>query len=373
MYLEKICTENFRNIQTHEIKFSKGVNLLSGNNGQGKTNLLEAIYFLSNLKSFRKAKRNNLATWGTTRFGLRGNFIDEESGEGTSLEVVCDQGKSQYRIDGEQVNRVESYLSQLAVMAFHPDSLSVLKGGPVFRRMFIDRGLFCENRKHLALLKNYNQVVAERRWILKNGKLSLLEVWDEKLVDLGVKLTMARHSYCQRLNGEVKKVKPPPGEVDLVRLVYRSSIKNGLEEGEVVEEDLRMSFVGRLKKMAQEEQRRGTTLVGPHRDEFEIFTGEKELSNFGSQGQQRGALLCLMMAQAILANGGEAGFPLLIFDDVMSELDEGRMEWVQNVLQNMRNQVFLSALRPLYVRNHFGTIRRFTVHQGEIDPVSVAA
>ncbi len=373
MHLEKICTENFRNIQTHEIKFSKGVNLLSGKNGQGKTNLLEAIYFLSNLKSFRRVKRNNLATWGATRFGLRGHLIDEETGEGTSLEVVCDQGKSQYRIDGEQVNRVEHYLSRVPVMAFHPDSLSILKGGPVFRRMFIDRGLFCENRKHLALLRNYNQVVAERRWILKNRKSSLLDVWDEKLVDLGVTLTLARHSYCRRLNAEVKKVKPPPGETDLVRLVYRSSIQKDPEDEEVVEENLRRGFWDRLKQLRQEEERRGTNLVGPHRDEFEILTGEKELSRFGSQGQQRGALLCLMMAQALLANSGEAGFPLLIFDDVMSELDEGRMEWVQNVLQNMHNQVFVSALQPLYVKNHFGTIRRFTVHQGEIDPVSVAA
>ena len=197
MYLAKLHIENFRNIRTYKVKFSEGPNLITGMNGQGKSNLLEAIYFLGNLKSFRGAKRSSPTQWGCTKFGLRGEFIFPETGKTLSLEAVCDKGKAQYRINGTATESVEDYLSRVCTIAFHPDSLSILKGGPTHRRMFVDRGIFHENKEHLRALKEYNRVLTERRWILKNRKDSILGVWTEKLIQLGVKVATKRQDYLR--------------------------------------------------------------------------------------------------------------------------------------------------------------------------------
>jgi DNA replication and repair protein RecF len=372
MFLEKLYTENFRNIQTHEIQFSKGINLISGDNGQGKTNLLEAIYFLSNLKSFRKSKRKDLRTWETNRFGVKGSVVHEKTGEKSILEAVCDQGKSQYRTNNHRVEVIEDYLSHLPVMAFHPDSLSVLKGGPALRRMFIDRGIFGEDRNHLSILKGYNRVLAERRWILKNRRRELIDVWNEKLVDLGVKLTAARGKYSRRLNNETRKVELPPGETAHAEIRYCPSIMAFPEKG-AFEEELRTVFFSRIKNLLEEEEKRGISMVGPHRDEFLIYSGGRDLSTYGSQGQQKGALLCIILGQSNLAAQGKSGDPLMIFDDVMSELDGSRVEWIRGVLETMGNQIFISALEKISLRNRLGVGKKFIVRQGKIEPVGVAA
>ena len=373
MFLEKLYTENFRNILTHEIQFSKGINLILGGNGQGKTNILEAIYFLSNLKSFRNAKRRDLTTWEKSRFGVRGSVVDERTGEKSILEAVCDNRKGQYRTDNQRVEFVEDYLSRLLVMAFHPDSLAALKGRPALRRMLIDRGVFSENRNHLSVLKGYNRVLAERRWILKNRRRDLIDVWNEKLIDLGAKLTVSRESYCRRLNDEIGKVELPPQETVHAEIRYRPSVADSPEGGVLGEEGLRGVFADRLKKLIEEEERRGVSMVGPHRDEFMIYSGGRDLSIYGSQGQQKGALLCIMLGQSSLAALGKYGDPLLIFDDVMSELDGSRTEWIRGVLATMGNQVFISALERISLRNRLGAGKKFVVHQGNIEPVEAAA
>ena len=372
MFLERLYTENFRNIRTHEIQFSRGINLISGDNGQGKTNLLEAIYFLSNLKSFRNSKRKDLRTWDTNRFGVRGSVVNERTGEKSILEAVCGQGKSQYRTNSCRVEVIEDYLSHLLVLAFHPDSLSVLKGGPALRRMFIDRGIFGEDRNHLSILKGYNRVLAERRWILKNRRRGLIDVWNEKLIDLGVKLTVSRGKYCRRLNDEIGKVELPPGETVPAEVRYYPSIMDFPEKG-VLEEELRRGFASQLKNLVAEEERRGISMVGPHRDEFLIYSGDRDLSTYGSQGQQKGALLCIMLGQSNLAALGKSGDPLLIFDDVMSELDGSRIEWIRGVLETMGNQVFISTLERISLRNRLGCGKKFTVHQGKIELIEAAA
>ena len=372
MFLEKLYTENFRNIQTHEIQFSRGINLISGDNGQGKTNLLEAIYFLSSLKSFRNSQRKDLRTWETNRFGVRGLVVNEKTGEKSILEAVCDQGKSQYRTNNHRVEVIADYLSRLLVMAFHPDSLSVIKGGPALRRMFIDRGIFGEDRNYLSILKGYNRVLAERRWILKNRRRELIDVWNEKLIDLGVKLTAARGKYSRRLNDEIKKLELPPGETAHAEVRYCPSIMAFPEKG-AFEDELRTVFASQLKNLLEEEVKRGISMVGPHRDEFLIYSGGRDLSTYGSQGQQKGALLCIMLGQSNLAALGTSGDPLLIFDDVMSELDGSRVEWIRGVLETMGNQIFISALERISLRNRLGRGKKFVVRQGKIEPIESAA
>ncbi|MBI2880612.1 MAG: DNA replication and repair protein RecF [Candidatus Tectomicrobia bacterium] len=372
MYLEKLYTENFRNVQTREIRFSRGINLFFGNNGQGKTNLLEAVYFLGNLKSFRKARRNQLLMWDQDRFGLKGIATDEKTGEKASLETIYNQGRTQSRIDGEEVGRLEDYLSRMPVVAFHPESLSVLKGGPAFRRAFIDRGIFWEDRSHLPLLKGYNRVLAERRWILKNGRRSMLEVWNRRLADMAVDLALARASYCGRLNREMGGQSSFPGEAGPVELRYRPSVEVDAGGGKPLE-DLKRRIRERVEAQIGGGEGQGASQAGPHRDEFRVFGAGRDLAEFGSQGQQREALLRLVLAQAALAGRGEAGAPLLVLDDVMSELDRGRAEWLHRALESVQSQVFISALEPIPLRGRSGAAWKFAVRRGEIEQTEAAA
>ena len=374
MHLKKLYAENFRNLQINEIEFSEGANLIIGMNGQGKSNLLEAVYFLGNLKSFRDARRANLTRWGSDRFGLRGEFVSQTTGRGFSLGVICERGRAQYNINENTAESVEDFLSQVRVMAFHPDSLSVLKGGPGRRRMFIDRGIFSQRREHLRTLKEYNRVLAERRWILKNRKKSILGVWTEKLIELGVKTAMMRRDYCHRLNETVLEMEQSPGEEEPPQIEYLSSIP-GLDDGGPgsTEETHRQAFSRRLEEAVEEEQRRGQTLTGPHRDDFLISAGGRDLSKFGSQGQQKAALLSMILAQSDLAGQGEAGMPILLFDDVASELDASRVEWVCHILASRGNQVFVSALETVPIRTMSGLVRTLLVRRGETKVIEAAA
>ena len=373
MHLKKLYTENFRNLQTNEIEFLEGANLIIGMNGQGKSNLLEAVYFLGNLKSFRDARRANLTQWGSDRFGLRGEFVSQKTGRGFSLEAICEQGRSQYNINGNTVESVEEFLSQIRVMAFHPDSFSVLKGGPGRRRMFIDRGIFGQRREHLRILKEYNRVLAERRWILKNRKESILGVWTEKLIELGVKVAMMRRNYCHQLNETVLEMEQPPGEAEPPRIEYLPSIPGLNGNSGSTEETYRHAFSTRLEGAAEEERRRGQTLTGPHRDDFIISASGRDLSRFGSQGQQKAALLSMILAQSELAGQGQAGTPILLFDDVASELDAARVEWVCHTLASRSNQVFVSALEAVPFRTMSGLVRALFVCRGEAKVIEAAA
>lgn len=374
MHLSKLHIENFRNIQTYKIKFSEGLNLITGMNGQGKSNLLEAIYFLGNLKSFRGAKRSNLTQWGCNKFGLRGEFISSEKGKKLSLEAVYDRGKAQYRINGVTTESVENYLSRVCTIAFHPDSLSVLKGGPIHRRMFIDRGIFHEKKEHLHALKEYNRVLAERRWILKNRKDSILGVWTEKLIQLGIKVAIKRRDYCQRLNERVLTMESPPGGDEPPQIKYLPSIP-GLKDGPDAndEKKTRESFLKRLEETKEEEQRRGQTLTGPHRDDLTVWIGGRDLSRFGSQGQQKAALLSLITAQSDLVSQCGTGTPIMIFDDVTSELDGLRVEWVCHALASRGNQVFISSVEAVPIQKITGLTKALLVRRGEMVEVESAA
>jgi DNA replication and repair protein RecF len=346
MQLNSLELQGYRNYDSLKLSTEGGVNIFIGPNAQGKTNLIEAIHVLSLTKSHRTSKDKELIGWNQSAATIKAQ-MERKYGE-VSLELQLSAQGKKAKINGLEQRKLSSFVGTLNVVLFAPEDLDIVKGAPGVRRRFMDMEIGQVHPGYLYDMQQYQRILQQRNNYLKSTDLSkaspeMLEVWNEQLVTSGVKMMQKRENFIVQLQKWAEKIHAGiTGGNEHLTVTYRPSF--GSSTGDVNQDhsSLFEQFMLKLSQGKDQEFRRGMTLVGPHRDDLSFAINGKDVQSFGSQGQQRTAALSLKLAELELMHEEIGEYPLLLLDDVLSELDQTRQTQLIETFQS-RVQTFITT------------------------------
>lgn len=327
MFVKKLELLGFRNYKSEEFEFLPGTNILYGNNAQGKTNALEALYLFSIGKSFRTQQDRELINFDESYTRIRVEFDDAVRTNEIEIVIRRDR-KKQIKINEIPISKMGDLIGKFCVILFSPDELNLTKGSPNARRKFLDIALSQMSPKYYHILRRYNKVLEQRNNLVKrmrfttdNSAKETLFVWNEKLAEYGMAIIEYRKNFVEKLYQFSKEIhREISGEKFEIR--YKTAFVTKDE------------FKEKLNNSIDKEIEQGFTLYGPHRDDFDIYTDGKDLKTYGSQGQHRSAVLALKLAQADMVYEDTGEYPVLLLDDIMSELDSERRAYLVGKIKN---------------------------------------
>lgn len=317
MYLKNIKLKNFRNYSSIDINFYNGINILYGKNGNGKTNLLEAIYFLALTKSHRTFVDNNLIKNSENFLFVKGEVLDNDIP--TILEVYMKDGKKILKKDNNLIRRITDYINTFNIIIFHPDDLEIIKGSPDTRRRFLNIEISQVYTEYLDIIANYNKILKIRNNYLKEKNIdsNYLDVITDKLTEISIQIYLIRNKYIQRINDHISKIYKDLAETNGLKINYKTSIDIDFKNTDNLKDKLKDFYNSKLEN----DIKYGTTRYGPHKDDFEFTVNGKNLKFFGSQGQQRMAILAFKLSEIEILLKYKNKKPIILLDDVFSELD----------------------------------------------------
>ncbi|RJQ53198.1 MAG: DNA replication and repair protein RecF [Actinobacteria bacterium] len=319
MHIEEISLRNYRNYSSLTLALEPGLTVVSGDNGQGKTNLLEAICLLSGRSPIRFGGNSQLVRWGSETASVAGRARVGGVCPGLRVSISA----SGRRLDVNNTRARSLAQSPLQAALFCPDTLSLVKEGAQGRRDLVDGLLERLQPAYRRLRADYARVLRQRNKVLQHaGRDAELGPWDTQLVELGSRIALSRAALVRRAGPHVSA--SYAGLSGKAEPAAWARYESGLLEGDDEEESVAARFTARLRERRDEERARGVTVVGPHRDDVVLELGGRALREFGSQGEQRCAALALVLAEAGLLEESAGERPVLLLDDVLSELDEAR-------------------------------------------------
>lgn len=348
MKILELKTDGYRNLEKSDLKFSPGINFIYGKNAQGKTNLIESIWMFTGARSFRGTKDLNLINFERENARIEGKFFFE--GRNQEISVFFSQGKRKVFLNGIGKPYPTNIIGKFRVVVFSPVQLLLINGGPEVRRKFLDAAICQLKPTYVSKILKYNQVLKNRNAFLKelgnsdskknDYNSALLDVWDEKLSEIGALVTTERINYVKFLKEKSYKIY---GEISNQKEVFDIKYICALcknPEKNFSFSDLKKEFNLKLKKNYSSDLKSGFTNFGPHKDDIDIFVDKKRVKFFGSQGQMRSAALCLKLAEAEILEENIGEPPVILLDDVMSELDDLRKSYMINKIKG--KQVFIT-------------------------------
>jgi len=356
MRLTHLTLHNFRNYVRLDLDLPPGVSLLQGDNAQGKTNLLEAVYYLATSRSPHAGSDRELVNWLAAEqeplpYARLVGKVTRAAGE-SAIEITLTQQanngaryRKQIRLNGV-ARRAMDLLGQLNVVLFLPEDISLVSGSPSGRRRYLDAALCQIDPVYCRTLSRYNQIVTQRNALLRDlrergGDSGQLAFWDERLVEKGAYLVSRRWNALLSLDGLAHDLHGQlTGQTEQLRLRYAPSVEM---EGPADADSVREAFMGQLQELRRREIAAGMTLVGPHRDELRFLINEVDCGIYGSRGQQRTAALSLKLAEVGLMRRETGEQPVLLLDDVLSELDEHRRRFLVHTLENGVEQAIITT------------------------------
>ena len=357
MIIQSLELENFRNYGTLSVHFDSGTNILYGDNAQGKTNILEAVYLSATTKSHKGSKDKDLINFASEEAHIRTYVVKDGLENRVDMHLRKNKSKG-IAINGQKIKKAADLLGLLNVVFFSPEDLSIIKNGPSERRRFVDMELCQLDSVYLHNLNHYNKIVNQRNRLLKDlyanpGLKDTLFLWDSQLAAFGQKIIERRNTFISQLN----------------EIIYGLHLKltGGKEELQIVYEPdvLALDFEEKLQKCQERDIRLKQTSIGPHRDDFSFAVGTVDIRKFGSQGQQRTAALSLKLAEIELVKKMTKDVPLLLLDDVLSELDSNRQNYLLNSIGELQTIITCTGLEE-FVNNRFEINRVFKVSDGVI-------
>ena len=321
MFLSKLELNHYRNISKEKIKLCDKVNIFIGNNAQGKTNLLESIYILALTKSHRVGYENNIIQnnyEACTISGLLNNndFYNE-------LKILINTDKKKVFIDKKEIKKIASYISNMNVIMFCPNDLDIVKGNPQGRRNLLNIEISQLYPLYVNYLNEYNKILKNRNEYLKqlniNGMADTryLDILDEKLIDRGALIIEYRKKYLDYINSKIKDIYKNIMNIDDLTIVY----ENNLDINDYNLDKIKEKYTKKIKNNLKKEILQGMTLYGPHRDDFSFYLKDKDLKFYGSQGQQRLAIIAFKLSEVDIFKEEKGSSPILLLDDIFSELD----------------------------------------------------
>ena len=372
MRLTRLALRNFRNLGSQELEIPAAGVAIVGDNAQGKSNLLEAIYYLETFRSFRGARDEQLVAFGEGVFRVAGTLEAEEEGS-RPVEVAAAferKGKrKKVSVDGVEPERVGDALGRLAAVIFSPTDMELVSGGPGERRRFLDIVLSLSDPAYLRALQDFRRVLLRRNASLKDGlPPSVVAAWDQGLVRSGSAVMTARRRWIDGMCGAFREYYAAVSGGAGARIAYRCSVPlDGAATADEAEGAYREALLG----SGERERRMGTTVVGPHRDELLIRLEDEgddlDVRDFGSGGQRRTVALALRLVEARTVREVRGQEPLILLDDVFAELDEGRSERTLALMEREETgQVLLTAPKEGDVRIRRDALPRWRVKEGRI-------
>ena len=368
MILRELKLTNFRNYGEAQVEWSPGVNMIRGDNAQGKTNLLEAIAFLSTFASFRRSSASELIKKDRDYFLIRSSFTASGTEHTMNAAYSVDK-KYRVRLDGVDKKRASSLVGFLNTVVFSPDDLMMMKGRPEERRRFLDGEIVQTAPESHVIFSRYQKALKQRNALLKTVPYSqckeMLAAYDLQLAENGALILIRRKDVLERLLPLVRLAhrRITDGREELL-LEYEGGIPGFLEKKHTFDQ-WRDAFLEELNERRETDFQRGSTSFGPHRDDIRFFINGDDIRRFGSQGQQRTASLALKIGELELMKGQRGEYPVLLLDDVLSELDESRREALISAI-NGKVQTFVTDTGSEKLFDHAVEYR---VTKGEIRPV----
>lgn len=339
MKIDSIEIENFRNIERLSLSF-EDVNIIYGENAQGKTNLIEAIYLFTGAKSFRGVRDKELVRFGCAYARLKIRFENSKRQQNAQILI---QERRQTELNGIKKKSASALGDELKAVIFSPVHLSMVKDGPEQRRKFIDSALCQIKSGYRNVLREYSRCLAQRNMLLKDtakdsALADMLYIWDRNLAVGGAKIIYQRKKYIESLLPLAEEIF---GGISKGREKIGLCLKGGFAYENLQPQEIEKQLLFLLERNRNNDIRNRITTVGPHRDDMEISINGKSARSYGSQGQQRSCVLALKLAEASLLGQMTGERPLALLDDVMSELDEGRQDYILNHIKDW--QVFITC------------------------------
>lgn len=361
MFIKSLELADYRNYDSLELQFCEGTNILYGDNAQGKTNILESIYVAATTKSHKGSKDKEIVNFNKEEAHIR-TYVEKE-GVTTKIDMHLRKNKSKgIAVDGQKLKKAADLLGLCNVVFFSPEDLGIIKNGPAERRRFVDMELCQLDNFYLYNLNHYNKIVNQRNSLLKdmyfNPQLrETLNIWDMQLVSYGSKIIERRKLFVEQLNEIIYEIhKKLSGGKEEIRIVYDPDVE--------IENFERMLLSNQDRDIKAK-----MTSVGPHRDDFSFMIGDKDIRRFGSQGQQRTAALSLKLSEIELVKRITKDTPILLLDDVLSELDSNRQNYLLNSIGDIQTIITCTGLEE-FVNNRFELDRVFNVSNGVVTQMS---
>ena len=357
MILKSVELSDFRNYETLKLEFDSGTNILYGNNAQGKTNVLESLYMSGTTKSHRGGRDREMIRFGCEESHIR--TIVEKNGLDYQIDMHIKKNRSKgIAINRLPIKKASELFGILNLVFFSPEDLNIIKNGPAERRRFLDLELCQLDKVYLFELTKYNKILSQRNRLLKDIRfhpelMSTLSVWDEQLVECGKKLIKTRKIFVDRLNPIVRDI--------------HNRISGGREELILNYEPDTMAeeFADVLSACHERDLKFGQTNAGPHRDDLSFFIQDVDIRRFGSQGQQRTSALSLKLSEIELVKESIHETPVLLLDDVLSELDSNRQNFLLNNIHDIQTVITCTGLDE-FVKNRFQINKIFQVVEGKV-------
>ncbi len=370
MKIRSLRLENFRNFQDETFTFTDGINILAGNNAQGKTNAIEAIYFCTCLKSYRVIREEQLIRFGQEEAAITLNF--EINGQEEEMKILFRKNKpKEYRYNGLSVSRLRDLLGCFQSVIFTPDHLELIKEGPQKRRNFLDMALCSLDRIYTDRLLEYQKLLKNRNALLRKAQDSpvppeLFEVWEEKLAEAGSYIAWCRQNYILELCEFAQKFyREISSGGEKIKLLYLNQFTKDTCE----QEEFRALMLQRLARTRQSDIELGQTVSGVHKDDILMLQSGKSMKFFASQGQIRSTVLAIKLAEAECIHQRMGTEPILLLDDILSELDGRRQKFIFQKMDG--RQTVLSTCELGKIRQKGDKV--FTIKEGKVARIRVSA
>lgn len=372
MFIERVTLRHFRNYKEMTVALAPEGAYISGPNGSGKTNFLEAIYYLANHASFRTTRREELLAWNTSHSAISALVNRRETQQQSDVALHLAPNSRRLLLNGKETRDVRKFTAQVAAVAFHPGTMNVIKGGPAGRRYLVDRGIFSLRPEFAQVSRDFQRALKQRNALMRTSSTQTgpdLIVWTEHFIEATIQLMRYRQAHVEQLNSALAMLVQRLGDdLGVVSLHYQPAIfakcVSYEEVGAIWESDtlLRERCLAEARRLQRAEEAMGQTLFGPQRDDFLIRYRGRASRGYASQGEQRLAAFLLIAALAVEIHQQRGHRPVLLLDDVISELDERNRLVIFDFLRTHAFQVFitdvkerpryrnLSPLTPLYVQ-----------------------
>lgn len=357
MFIESVELQNYRNYDSLFMEFDQGTNILYGENAQGKTNVLESIYLCGTTKSHRGSKDREVIRFEKEEAHIRMSVNKDGMSYRIDMHLKKNKPKG-IAINGVAIKKVRDLFGIVTLVFFSPEDLNIIKNGPGERRRFLDLELCQLNKLYLSDLSNYNHILNQRNKLLKDISFhpelaDTLDVWDEQIAFYGDKIMETRKAFVENLNQIIVDIHNNlTGNKELIQLYYEPSAGEG-------------SFLNQLKENRKKDFKFKITSIGPHRDDLCVKINNVDIRKYGSQGQQRTAALSLKLSEIYLVKRIIKDTPVLLLDDVLSELDSNRQNYLLNSIKDIQAMITCTGLDE-FISNRFKIDKVFKITGGSV-------
>lgn len=366
MIINHLLLKNYRNYKDLHLEFAPNLNVIYGMNGQGKTNILESIFVAGFGSSFRTKRDKELINKDETETYIRAD-LSKSYGDYSIEYTLKKDLKKEIKVNKNHLKKRSELFGHLNVVVFSPEDLKLIKDGPSERRKFIDREISNLKKKYCADLMEYHRILSQRNALIKQARhgksnLEMISIWDEQLASVGTSLILERKSFIEKLNKVSYTLHLKiTEEKEAIKLKYLPNIKvNSAEYDKIY-----MEFLNRLTKQLSNDIDKGFTTVGPHRDDLEITVNNIDVKTYGSQGQQRTAALSLKLSEIEIIFDEIGEYPVLLLDDVMSELDKKRQNDLLKSLKSLQTIITITDTDSI-IDEYLKDAKVIKIHDGKV-------